>query len=189
MVKFLWNFVSIWPISWVRSTSGYVAAFFDVWLPVSSSSVCNSSIKKLDPENVDIAVGILSPISSRSWGICTYGSAAAIWDFWLPVSSSRTRNSFVEKLDHENRGVAVGISSVSSVSRHMPGGINPQAAGMCGKNSTAGTRVNWRRSAATPFVIKGLLPEVICIVTSHVQWSLPRGLQFEQNVENIQFHG
>jgi hypothetical protein len=43
----------------------------------------------------------------------TSGLAAAILNFWLPVSSSSVRNNFIEKLDPKNAGVVVGISSLS----------------------------------------------------------------------------
>jgi len=35
------------------------AAILDLWLPVSNESVTDSTIEKFDPENIEIAVGIL----------------------------------------------------------------------------------------------------------------------------------
>ena len=35
------------------------AAILDLWLPVSSGSVTDSTIEKIDPENMGVAVGIM----------------------------------------------------------------------------------------------------------------------------------
>ena len=43
----------------------------------------------------------------------TSGLAAAILNFWLPVSSSSVYYNLIEKLDPKNAGVFVEISSLS----------------------------------------------------------------------------
>ena len=52
-------------------------------------------------------------ISSRSRDISTSGLPTAILKNRLPVTSGGVRNSAIEMLDHENVGVAVGISLLS----------------------------------------------------------------------------
>jgi len=40
---------------------------------------------------------------------CSYIIYAAIWDFWLPVSSGSVTDSTIKTFDPENIGVAVGM--------------------------------------------------------------------------------
>ena len=60
MVEVLLNLQAILLTSGVKTTSGLAAAILNFWLPVSSSSVCNNLIEKLDPKNAGVVVGILS---------------------------------------------------------------------------------------------------------------------------------
>jgi hypothetical protein len=46
------------------------------------------------------------------WYTSTSGSAAAMFNLWLPVSSCSVRDRCTEKLDPVIAGVAVGISSL-----------------------------------------------------------------------------
>jgi hypothetical protein len=72
-----------------------------------------SSIAKLDPENVGVAVG-MSCLSHRVGEIITSGLAVAILDFWLPVTSNIVLHSFVEKLDPIIWGIAIEILTLAS---------------------------------------------------------------------------
>jgi len=47
-------------ISWDTRDDIISAAILDFWLPVSSGSVTDSTIETFDPENMGVAVGILS---------------------------------------------------------------------------------------------------------------------------------
>ena len=60
MVEVLLNLQAILLTSGVKTTSGLAAAILNFWLPVSSSSVYNNLIEKLDPKNVGVVVGISS---------------------------------------------------------------------------------------------------------------------------------
>jgi len=46
-------------ISWYTCNYKISATILDLWLPVSSGSVTDSTIEKFDPENMGVAVGIL----------------------------------------------------------------------------------------------------------------------------------
>jgi len=46
-------------ISWDACYYNFSAAIVDLWLPVSSGSVTDSTIGKFDPKNIGVAVGIL----------------------------------------------------------------------------------------------------------------------------------
>ena len=62
-------------------------------------------------------------ILSRSQDIRITSLLAAILDFRLPVTSDSIRNSAIEFLDPENRGVAVGIFILSIIEPEIPWGV------------------------------------------------------------------
>jgi len=51
---------------------------------------------------------------------CNYIISAAIWDFWLPISSGSVTDSTIEMFDPKNMGVAVGILFLASLEAEIP---------------------------------------------------------------------
>ena len=90
--------------SWDKSTSGLQAAILDFRLLLTSESIGSSSIEMLNAENVGLAVGnsLLSCILAEIREITLF--PAAIFDFWLPVSSDKVTDKPIEKFDPENMG-------------------------------------------------------------------------------------
>ena len=87
-------------------------------LPFTLWDVTSSLIELRDHENMGVVVGI-SPLSSllaeiHIFPVAISGFAAAMLDFQLPVTLWDVASSLMELGDHENVGVAVGISSPSS---------------------------------------------------------------------------
>jgi len=99
--------------------SGLAAAMLDFPLPVTLWDIVSSCTELGDHENVGVAVGIspLSSLRAEIWlfPVAISGLAAAMLDFQLPVTFwDVTRSSLIELGDHENMGVAVGISVLSN---------------------------------------------------------------------------
>jgi len=62
-------------------------------------------------------------IMHNSWDTCNYIISAAIWHFWLPVSSGSVTDTTIEKFDRKNIGVTVGILFLASLEADIPLGV------------------------------------------------------------------
>jgi len=83
-----------------------------------------SSLSELgDHENMGIVFGIspLSSLQAEIWLIlmAISGLAASMLDFPLPITLWDVPRSLIELRDHENMGVAVGISPLSSLNAEI----------------------------------------------------------------------
>jgi hypothetical protein len=90
----------------------------DFPIPVTMWDVASSLSELRDHENMGVAVGI-SHLSSllaeiQLFPVAISGLAAAMLDFQLLVMLWDVTNSLIELGDHENMGVAIGISSLFS---------------------------------------------------------------------------
>jgi len=72
-----WNVMCICKASKVIGTSGNLAAILDFWRTSTSHEIGSTTVRKLDPENIDVAVGILLSLYALEVEIC-------MWVFYLP---------------------------------------------------------------------------------------------------------
>ena len=88
---------------------GLAAAILDFWLPLTSHNVCTAILEFLVLENMRLAVriSILFHLQAGMWG--TSGFAAAIFDYWLPLTPHSIRITIFEFLILENMDIAAGI--------------------------------------------------------------------------------
>ena len=87
-----WNFTSISSTSWDLGISGFTAAIFYFWLPLTPHSVRIAVFEFHIIENMGIIaveITIISHLQAEIWDIS--GFTAAILDFWLPLTSHSFR--------------------------------------------------------------------------------------------------